>query len=337
MQIESLRIKSYRSWKVDDNPVSSTAKDRHKKLQIFWSLKEEGCSDKIIFLTIGISRATLYRWQSAYKEKGLVGLEPKSSAPKQVRKSQWSKHVQQQVQHLRMRYPLWGKKTLATLLKRERGIIVSESTVGRILKKLITLGRIKPVCFYYGRLKPKKRRVFNTHAKRWVKTLKAKGPGELVQIDHMSVKAGPSLYVKHFEAICPVTKVTIAQSYRNASSQTAAEFLNYVKKQLPFPLRSVQVDGGSEFMKEFESQCEQWALPLHVLPPRCPELNGCVERCNRTLRYEFYNLYDGYPDIFNLRRALAGYMKLYNQFRPHQALAQATPIEYYRKNFTEAA
>lgn len=42
-------------------------------------------------------------------------------------------------------------KTIATLLNRDRQILVSESKVGRILKKLLLLGRIKPVCFYYQR------------------------------------------------------------------------------------------------------------------------------------------------------------------------------------------
>jgi transposase len=62
-----------------------------------------------------------------------------------VRKSGWSKQVEQQVQHLRREYPFWGKKTLWAVLRRDKGVEVSESTVGRILKKLVNLGRVKPV------------------------------------------------------------------------------------------------------------------------------------------------------------------------------------------------
>ena len=37
---------------------------------------------------------------------------------------------------------------------------------------------------------------------------------------------------------------------------------------------------------------------------RTPELNGNVERANRTLRYEFYQFYQGIPELGELRKAL---------------------------------
>src|SRR6516164_9619385 len=51
---------------------------------------------------------------------------------------------------------------------------------------------------------------------------------------------------------------------------------------MPFPIRALQVDGGSEFAAEFEQACQQRGLYLFVLPPRSPKLNGAVERANRT-------------------------------------------------------
>ncbi len=32
---------------------------------------------------------------------------------------------------------------------------------------------------------------------------------------------------------------------------------------MPFPVRSIQVDSGSEFMADFESDCEATGIPLH--------------------------------------------------------------------------
>ncbi len=46
--------------------------------------------------------------------------------------------------------------------------------------------------------------------------------------------------------------------------------------------RALQVGGGSEFAAEFEFACQQRSLPLFVLPPRSPKLNGHVERAQRT-------------------------------------------------------
>ena len=75
--------------------------------------------------------------------------------------------------HLRKRYPLWGKRKLWRVLVRERGWTLSESTVGRIVARLVRLGRVKPVSFYYGQVKPKRRRQFTHHAKRWRYGMKA--------------------------------------------------------------------------------------------------------------------------------------------------------------------
>ncbi|MEE9273671.1 MAG: hypothetical protein V3U57_10475, partial [Robiginitomaculum sp.] len=50
----------------------------------------------------------------------------------------------------------------------------------------------------------------------------------------------------------------------------------------PFTIKSIQVDGGSEFMAEFEQACEDVNIPLIVLPPSRPTYNGGVERGNRT-------------------------------------------------------
>lgn len=333
MQIKSLRLKSYRSWKVDDTPVSDLAKERFKKLSHFWELREQKCSEQLIYEVLQTSRATIYRWQQAFKKRGMVGLEPGSKTPHNKRTPQWSKHLEQRVLHLRKKYPLWGKKTLTTLINRTSNEPVTESTVGRIIKKLIELNRVKPVCFFYGKLKPKKRRNFSGHAKRWTKGMKAKKPGELLQIDHMTITIDSQFTIKEFKAKCPVTKITIAQCYWNASSKTATEFLSYVQKHLPFKIHSIQVDGGSEFRADFEDLCKNEGIPLLVLPPSSPELNGDVERANRTFKREFYQLYDGLLTINHLREALYGYLQEYNTVRPHQSLAQMTPMEYYLNNF----
>ena len=79
---------------------------------------------------------------------------------------------------------MWGKKTLYTLLKRDYGQEVSESTVGRILAHLIKLDKIKPVRFYYGHVKAKRCRVFNKHAKRLIKGMKAQAPWSALGLRH---------------------------------------------------------------------------------------------------------------------------------------------------------
>ena len=67
---------------------------------------------------------------------------------------------------------------------------------------------------------------------------------------------------------------------------------------------AIQVDGGSEFQAVFEEACQERDIPLFVLPPRSPKLNGHVERANRTHREEFYEVYDGDLEMEPLNLAL---------------------------------
>ena len=53
---------------------------------------------------------------------------------------------------------------------------------------------------------------------------------------------------------------------------------------MPFPIAFIQVDGGSEFMADFERRREALRIPLEVLPPRRPQWNGCGLLTNRFLR-----------------------------------------------------
>jgi putative transposase len=61
---------------------------------------------------------------------------------------------------------------------------------------------------------------------------------------------------------------------------------------MPFPVKAIQVDGGSEFMAEFEVAYQTNYIVLYVLPPRSPQMNGTVERSNSAWRHEFYQTYD---------------------------------------------
>ena len=99
---------------------------------------------------------------------------------------------------------------------------------------------------------------------------------------------------------------------------------------MPFAVRAVQVDGGSELEAVFESACEKHGIKLFVLPPRSPKLNGHLERAHRTHTEEFYEVYDGDLDLTSLNSALRQLEEVYNCVRPHQALDRQTPVGYLR-------
>ena len=113
--------------------------------------------------------------------------------------------------------------------------------------------------------------------------------------------------------------------YSRATARNGRDFLQQVVERMPFPVKAIQIDGGSGFKAEFEEACAALALPLFVLPPNSPKLNGRVERSHRTHEEEFYQCYEGDLTLAQLRPALRSWETVYNTIRPHQALGYATP------------
>jgi putative transposase len=166
------------------------------------------------------------------------------------------------------------------------------------------------------------------YARRLPKGRKAETPGELVQIDTLSVNVRPDKPIKHFTAYDPVAKWTVGRVAARASAANAAALIDKLIGEAPFPVRGIQVDGGSEFMAEFETACQARKLELLVLPPKRPDLNGCVERAQSTWRYEFYGCYDLPHRLDKLQAFVDAFAHRFNHHRPHDALAGMTPAEY---------
>ena len=283
----------------------------------------KGLSAEDAAKVVGVPRSTLYRWEKAP--------EPKSRRPHRLRKPAWPPALVQAVEGLRADNPMWGKRKLVWLLRRD-GFAVSVSTVGRILKHLVDRGVVRPVPTL--RRKPGGRRFRllgqQRHAKRLPKGLKPSRPGEIVQLDTLFLNIRPDRPIKHFTAYDPVAKWTVASVATRATANLAATFLDKLLAEAPFKVKGIQVDGGSEFMADFEQACQANNLALYVLPPKRPQLNGAVERCNGSWRYEFYAAYDLPHRLDQLQPLVDAFAHRFNNHRPHDALDGKTPAEYLR-------
>lgn len=326
-QTQVLQKKHYHINQIDETTYSDLAWNRKQKLDRMALLKAEGCQEDIALEALNISRSSYYRWKKNYKVFGLEGLEDESKRPNNIRNPSWSREIEMRIYYLRKKYPLWGKQKITVMYHQKYGTEVSESTIGRIITKLIKQGKIQSVRFMFGKKEVKKRK-FDGHAQRWKRGMKAVIPGELVQADHMTVFMPGLGEVKHFTAVCPITKWIVFKVYKQATSDNAADFLKFMQESFPFDILSVQVDGGSEFRAAFEQACLREKIPLYVLPPRSPELNGNVERGNGTARYEFYNQYSAHPSLHILRKNLIKFAKFYNTKRPHQGIGLLTPGQF---------
>jgi transposase InsO family protein len=234
---------------------------------------------------------------------------------------------------IRRENPTYGKEKIAVILKRDFGWEKSESTVGRILKSLMEKGFVVKSA---SALRTKKKRIFGKHAKPWTfKEYEKMELGERVQVDHMTVTKN-GLSFKHFQAWERKSRHLSAQIYCSAKSSDAKKFLLEFVEKAPYEIKSIQVDGGSEFMLEFERACEELGIPLIVLPPASPKYNGGVERANRTLREEFYGQSSLLADsIGAMRFELRKNIEKYNNYRPHKGLKGKTPMAYINSTYSE--
>lgn len=273
----------------------------------------------------GFSRPTVYRWLSRYERLRLESLEDHDCRPHRRRHPTWTPAEVEAVRRVRTRYPRWGKDKLAVLLGRE-GLVLSVSMVGRVLASLRRRGALLEPLRHPVTRGPRAWR--RPHAIRKPPGWRVAAPGDLVELDTVFLRPAPGMTARQFTARDVVSRWDVLELVPRATAQAAAGFLDALAARLPFPLRAIQVDGGSEFMAEFESACAQRGIPLFVLPPCSPRLNGAVERANRTHAEEFHELAWGEPDLRRLGRSLLRWERTYNTVRPHQALGYLTPAEF---------
>jgi putative transposase len=305
--------------------LTRQARQRLKMLQWY---EEHDQNVSLTCRRFGFSRDTFYRWWRRYQRAGPRGLEDRSRRPHRMRQPTWSTELAQAVLQLRQEHPRWGKDKLVVLL-RQADWRVSTSMVGRILRHLKARGllwepNLRDPCI--GQRFQKR-----PYAVRKPRGYAAAAPGDLVQVDTADIRPLPGVVYKHFTGRDVVCRWDVLDVYHRATARAAAGFLDTLLERTPFPVRAIQVDGGSEFKADFEAECQRRQIRLFVLPPRSPKLNGHVERAQRTHQEEFYQVVDLPDTIAELRERLKAQETVYNTIRPHQALGQRTPEEFYQQ------
>ncbi len=303
--------------------LSPQERDRLRALTL-WA---ETSDVQLAARTFGLSRATLSRWRQRFHSQDLTSLHNRSRRPHRVRQPTWSPELLQAVKTLREQYPRWGRDKLAIMLQ-QQGMVTSASTVGRILTDLKCRGlRVEPLG---ARISTKKRRPKRPYAIRKPREYTAEQPGDIVQVDTLDIRPLPGIILKQCTARDAISRWDVLEVRSRATATTAAQFLTTLEARMPFPVRALQVDGGSEFHRDFEAQCQARGIQLFVLPPQSPKLNGAVERAQRTHTEEFYEGADCSWRVAELSAELLHWERTYNCVRPHQALAYRTPLQYLK-------
>jgi transposase InsO family protein len=306
-------------------PAPDLSRDARRRLAMLDWHRAHGANVSRTARHFGYSRPTVYRWLERFDRFHLESLEDRGSAPRRRRRPTWTVEQLRAVMAIRERYPRWGKDKLVVLLRRE-GIVLSTSMVGRILVRLRRSGDLREPA--RRRMSVRQRRWQRPYAVRRPLDWSVTQPGDLVELDTLDIRPLPDRVWKQFTARDVISRWDVVELGRRATASAAAEVLDRLAERMPFRVRAISIDNGSEFMAEFEAACQARGIALFVLPPRSPKLHGAVERANRTHTEEFYEVTDAEPDLAAFQAGLLAWEAVYNTIRPHQSLGYLTPAEY---------
>ena len=306
-----------RSTFLADN-LTERAKQRLKILD--WH-KKYGKNVSLTARHFGLTRYTVRNWQKRLIQLGPKGLNDKSHRPKNLRQSTTSWEIVFEVVKIRKQYPAWSKYKVQAILKQKQ-IMVSVSTIGRILKRKGLINK---------KISLKKQKAAKNPRKRFPHGFKVSCPGDMVQIDtkHIMTTGGRKFY--QFTAIDVLSKQRVLRVYSSPSSKNGADFIQECVNNFDFEIKNIQTDNGSEFLKEFDKLCQQSNIPHYFIEPSHPKQNTYVETSHSADEREFYRQGNVSSLLEVMQLKIIEWQNIWNKIRPHESLNYLTPEAYYRK------
>jgi len=278
----------------------------------------------------GVGKSTLYDWKRDFEASGkkLISLVPKSTKPHNYRQTEVDFRLIELIRAMREKRHNLSKYKLQPFVDSYAKYLdiptISVSTIGKIIRK-------KKIFFEIPGIKRIKRK--NKYSRgRTNKSPKVKQPG-FIEIDSVTIYIDSE---KHYFVCCIdiFTKFAHVKKVLTLSSKQARLAFQEFENKYNQPVHTVQSDNGSEFLRIFHQYLEDRSIKHQFIYPRCPRINGVVERFNRTIQEECINRADEiYFDLEAFQVKLTEYLSWYNYRRPHASLNYVSPVNFVKTNF----
>ncbi len=278
---------------------------------------------------IGVPERSYRRWQQRQRQGRPV-------------KGPWPAPAQDRVEPVAIayadRFPAWGHRKIAMLMRID-GHHAPDSTVLRALKRT---GRVLPVDYQAERRQ-------HAEARRAAFVVPPSGPNQVWQLDftEFETRQGGTWRIggiaDYWSKLELGWHVSTTQNHRDAI-ETVERAIAESERLLGRPLAETLVDEATDEIRpialvtdngpcfksvRFAAYIERRPELIHIRTRRkSPNQNGVRERAFGSLKYEhLYRL--EIDDGHTLGLEVEAYRQLFNQIRPHEALAMRRPLDVH--------
>jgi transposase InsO family protein len=279
---------------------------------------ERGMSPSEAASACGASRATAYRLWRRYQAEGWQGLNDRPSTPvRQPRRLSEQEEARIIAVRLELRT---GPQMLARVLDRPA------STIGKVLRRAGCSrlpGPDRIVRQRYERERPGE--LLHVDVKKLGRFWHV---GKRINQDGRRLSRGAGWSYLHI-AIDDHTRLAYAELLKDERGPSCAAFLRrasgwYAERGIT--IERVLTDNARAYHGRFWiATCDELAIGRRYTKPYSPWTNGKAEAFIKTMLREWAYRHS-YPTSSHRARALSGYLRWYNNHRPHGSLAALPPI-----------
>jgi transposase InsO family protein len=264
----------------------------------------------------GLSRASFYRYRRRYLEEGAAGLAPRSRRPRSS-PAQIEPVLEAQIVELRRRHPRWGARRIHAELRRAAIDPPAVATIHRALRRNHLVAAQPP-------RRPKATKRFERDV-----------ANDLWQIDATQVELANGEPGWIVDCLDDHARFLLAALACTGPTGQAA-WTCFVQASAAYGLpRQLLSDNHTSFTGRlfgfevaFERRLADVGVELINAAPAHPQTLGKLERFHRTLK-EWLADEGPAADLEHLQLLLDRFRCHYNEERPHQGIANLTPLERY--------